>query len=129
MKGAGWNLAKDDEFICILGLAEALRAVAPGLGQGGKGRVSIDMDGDTATITAGSPPTVAEGAKGPASRIGRIAMTQLLAAYHSVFEVASRPDVVIREEDMAVLDALFPKGCPYSQPDPYVWNTSIVHSL
>lgn len=48
-------------------------------------------------------------------------MTQLLVGYHYVFEIASRPDVSIREEDRTVLDALFPKDWPYSWPDPYMW--------
>ncbi|MGD0112611.1 MAG: RNA polymerase sigma factor [Armatimonadota bacterium] len=121
MKGASWNAAKHEEFVCILDLAAALRAVAPGLGRAAKGRVGIDMDGEVVTITAGDPPVFTEGAKGPTSRIGRIPMTQLLVGYHSVFEIASRPDVALREEDTAVLDALFPKAWPYSQPDPYMW--------
>jgi hypothetical protein len=40
-------------------------------------------------------------------------MTQLLVGYHSVFEIASRPDVAIREADTALLDAFFPKVWPY----------------
>jgi RNA polymerase sigma-70 factor, ECF subfamily len=121
MKAAGWNVAAHDEFVGILDLTLALRAIAPGLGRIAKGKVSIDMDGDIATISAGEPPIVSAGAQGPVSRIGWVPMTQLLAGYHSVFEIAGRPEVAIREEDLPVLDALFPKSWPYSTPDPYVW--------
>jgi len=119
--GDGGEFRGSGRSIPGLDLAAALRAVAPGLGRAAKGRVGIDMDGEVVTITAGDPPVFTEGAKGPTSRIGRIPMTQLLVGYHSVFEIASRPDVALREEDTAVLDALFPKAWPYSQPDPYMW--------
>jgi hypothetical protein len=53
-------------------------------------------------------------------------MTQLLVGYHSVLEIASRPDVAIREGDAELLAALFPKAWPYSQPDPYMWYDDAV---
>jgi len=130
MQGASWNVAKDEELVCILDLAAALRAVAPGLGRIAKGRVAIQMDGQTATITAGEPPCVREGpaAGVKPSRIGRVPMTQLLVGYRSVFEIAGRDDVAIRDQDLALLDALFPKTRPYSWPDPYVWDENTLRA-
>jgi RNA polymerase sigma factor (sigma-70 family) len=124
MQGASVSIAKDEEHLCIVDLVAALRAVAPGLGRPTKGRVSIDMDGQVATIGAGDPPTVEESApRGAApSRIGRVPMTQLAAGYRSVFEIIGRPDVAIADADYQTLDALFPKTWPYSWPDPYIWE-------
>ena len=123
-QGASWNLARDEEHLCILDLVGALRAVAPGLGRLAKGRVSIEMDDQAATITAGDPPRVED--RMPAdvtpSRIGRVSMTQLLIGYRSVFEIQGRADVAIRDADYPVLEALFPRTRPYSWPDPYIWD-------
>jgi len=130
VQGASWNIAKDEEHLCILDLADALPAVAPGLGRPIKGRVSIDMDGQVATIAAGDPPTVEEAVpKGVhPSRIGRVSMTQLLIGYRSVAEITGREDVAIRDTDYVILDALFPKTWPYSWPDPYIWEEETFQS-
>lgn len=124
MQGASWNVAKDEEMLCILDLAAALQAVAPGLGRAAKGRVTIEMDGEMATICAGDPPRVEKGlpAKAAPSRIGRVPMTQLLVGYRSVFEIEGRADVQVRDEHRETLAALFPKTWPYSWPDPYIWD-------
>jgi len=124
MQGASWNVAKDEEMLCILDLAAALRAVAPGLGRPAKGCISIEMDGERATLWAGDPPRVEKGlpAKAAPSRIGRVPMTQLLVGYRSAFEIEGREDVALREADRDMLAALFPKRWPYSWPDPYIWD-------
>ena len=123
-QGASWEVAKDEEMICILDLAIALQAVAPGLGRAGRGRVTMEMDGDAATIISSDSMKVQRGAPPQAarSRIGRTPMTQLLLGYRSLLDVIGRQDVAIREEDIAVLDALFPKTWPYAWPDPYIWD-------
>ena len=123
-QGTSWNVAKHEEHVCILDLAAALRAIASGLGRLATGRVVINMDGQVVTIAAGDPPTVTEGTpkQAAAARIGRVPMTQLLVGYASVFEIAGRSDVVVRDEDVSLLEALFPKTDPYSAPDPYIWD-------
>ena len=139
-QGASWEVAKDEEMVCILDLAAALQAVAPGLGGPARGRVIIEMDGEVATTAAGDPSTHSAGsgqaplragppeieagapARAARSRIGRVPMTQLLVGYRSVFEITGRPDVGIRDQDFAILDTLFPKTRPYAWPDPYIWD-------
>lgn len=123
-QGASWEVAKDEEMICILDLPTALQAIDQGLGRLTRGRVVIEMDGEAATVTAGNPPKVEKGApaRGARSRIGRVPMTQLLVGYRSVLEITGRKDVSIREQDLPTLDALFPKTWPYAWPDPYIWD-------